>query len=220
MKNGKNDNSGFFSPGIGFISMAKTSRGIQTEIIRKTIHFLIALVPLMAAINRNFTIIFLAAGVLSYTLMECLRLAGIRIPLVSRLTSLASRARDAGHFVWGPVTLGLGALAVLVLSALSLYSFQAASIAIYALAFGDGISSLVGKSFGRLRPALLCGKSVEGSAACFAVVSCAAYLVSGNVPAALVSALAATIIDALPLKEYDNLVLPVVVGFAAEMILR
>jgi dolichol kinase len=42
---------------------------------------------------------------------------------------------------------------------LLLYPDPAASIAIYALAFGDGLASLVGKLVGRIRPASLWGRS-------------------------------------------------------------
>jgi dolichol kinase len=109
----------------------------------------------------------------------------------------------------GPVTLGLGAMLALLL-----YPSPAASIAIYALAFGDGFASLVGKFFGRLRPAFLCGKSVEGSMACFTAVFIAAYRVSPDYRTAFTAAFTAAAVEALPLEDYDNIALPVTVGFA------
>jgi dolichol kinase len=185
---------------------------IKTEIIRKSIHFLIALSPSMAAVNRPLTVFFLMAGTLGYTWVEMLRLSGHKVPLVSALTSMASRSRDMGHFVMGPVTLGLGALLALLL-----YPSPAASIAIYALAFGDGFASLAGKFFGRLRPAFLCGKSVEGSLACFTAVFIAAYGISGRFSLALTTALTAMAVEALPLEDYDNIALPVAVGFVVQL---
>ncbi|MDR1239041.1 MAG: phosphatidate cytidylyltransferase [Treponema sp.] len=188
---------------------------LKTEIIRKSIHFLIALSPSMAAVNRPLTIFILAAGVLGYTLMETLRLSGIRVPVISSLTRMASRSRDLGHFVMGPVTLGLGALLALLL-----YPAPAASIAIYALAFGDGFAGLAGKFLGRLRPAFLCGKSVEGSLACFTAVYIAAYGVSGDFHLALAAALTAMAVEALPLEDYDNLALPFTVGLVVQLMSR
>ncbi|MDR1898445.1 MAG: phosphatidate cytidylyltransferase [Treponema sp.] len=185
---------------------------ITTEVVRKAIHFLIALAPAMAAANRPLTILVIMAGTLGYTWMETLRLAGVQIPLVSSLTRMASRSRDMGRFVMGPVTLGMGALLALLL-----YPSPAASIAIYALAFGDGFASLVGKLFGVIRPRFLCGKSVEGSLACFIAVFIAAYRVSMSVRIALVAALTAAAVEALPLADYDNLALPVTVGLAAQI---
>jgi len=184
---------------------------LKTEIIRKAIHFLIALSPSMAAYNKPLTVFLLLAGTLGYTLMEYLRLSGVKIPVISSITSMASRPRDNGHFVIGPVTLGFGALLALLL-----YPSAAAAIAIYALAFGDGIASLVGKFFGKLRPDFLFGKSIEGSAACFAAVLVSAYAVSGSMQIAAVAAFTAMIVEALPLEDYDNMAIPVAVGLAVQ----
>ncbi|MDR2398183.1 MAG: SEC59/DGK1/VTE5 family protein [Spirochaetaceae bacterium] len=181
---------------------------LKTEVIRKSIHFLIALSPSMAAISRPFTLFLLMLGTVVYTLMESARLVGVEIPLISSLTTMASRSRDKGHFVLGPVTLGIGASLALLL-----YPDPAASIGIYALAFGDGLASLVGKLFGRIRPTFLLGKSLEGSVACFIAVFFAAYQVSGEYKTAFLAAASATVAEALPLKDYDNLVIPLAVGF-------
>jgi len=185
----------------------------KTEIVRKAIHFLIALAPSMAAVNRPLTVLFLMFGTLGYTFMEYLRLSGVNIPVFSSLTSMASRSRDIGRFVMGPVTLGLGALIALLL-----YPSPVASIAIYALAFGDGFASLVGKFFGKWRPAFLYGKSVEGSLACFTATLFSAYAVSGNMRIALTAAFTAMIVEAMPMGDYDNLVLPVTVGMAVQFV--
>ena len=183
---------------------------IKSEIIRKAIHFLIALSPAMAAINKSFTVFFLMFGILIYTLLEYLRLCGVKVPVISSLTSMASRPRDVG-FTMGPVTLGFGALLALLF-----YPSQAAAIAIYALAFGDGIASLAGKIIGKRRPAFLFGKSVEGSLSCFAVVFTVSYFVSGSLHIAFAAGFTAAIVEALPLGDYDNLAIPVAVGFIVQ----
>jgi dolichol kinase len=188
-------------------------REFKTEILRKSIHFLIGLSPVLATLNYSATVVLLLAGTLGYIQMETLRLAGFRVPVVSSLTDMASRSRDRGRFVLGPVTLGLGALLALVM-----YPSPAASIAIYALAFGDGFASLVGKLLGRLRPAFLRGKSVEGSLACFSAVLITAYHVCHNWHIALAAALTAMVTEALPLEDYDNLALPLVVGFVVSVV--
>jgi dolichol kinase len=109
--------------------------------------------------------------------------------------------------VLGPVTLGAGAL-------LSLLVFPpvTAAVAVYTLAVGDSVSSLAGKFFGRLRPAFLCGKSVEGSLACFAAVFLCSRLAGGSPFAALIAAIAATVAEALPLKDWDNIFIPLATG--------
>jgi len=203
------------SPGFtsSFAGISRELSELKTEIVRKSIHFLIALSPLMAAINRPVTVLLLMAGTLGYTLMEYLRLNGVKVPVISSLTSMASRSRDIGHFVMGPVTLGFGALI-----ALFLYPSPVASIAIYALAFGDGFASLVGKLFGSWRPAILRGKSVEGSLACFTAVFISAIAVSHNVNIAFIAAFTATVVEALPLKDFDNMAIPVTVGLAVQFV--
>ena len=198
-----------------FSNKAAGKDELKAEIVRKVLHFLIALVPGMAAVNKMATVAVLMIGTLGYTLMEYLRLSGVRVPVISSLTGMASRPRDAGRFVMGPVTLGFGALLALLL-----YPSVAAAIAIYALAFGDGIASLGGKFFGKIRPSFLFGKSVEGSAACFAIVLFASYAVSGSIHVALTAAFVTMIAEALPLNDYDNLVIPVTVGMAVQLTLN
>jgi dolichol kinase len=194
--------------GVGAVELQE----IKTELVRKSLHFLIALTPSMAALNRPLTAMVLMIGTLFYALMETLRLSGVEVPLVSSLTSMASRPRDRDRFVLGPVTLGLGALLALLL-----YPSPAASIAIYAMAFGDGFASLVGKVFGRCRPECMMGKSVEGSMACFCAVFVTAYGVSRSFNVAFIAALTATLAEALPLEDYDNIVLPISVGFMVQL---
>jgi len=197
---------------VYFTGSGRDASELKTEIVRKSIHFLIALTPSLAAVNRPFTVLILMIGTLGYTFMEYLRLCGVKVPVISSVTSFASRARDAGHFVMGPVTLGLGALLALLL-----YPSPVAAISIYALAFGDGFASLVGKFFGKLRPAFLCGKSIEGCLACFTAVLLSAYAVSANMRIAVAAAFTAMVVEALPLEDYDNLALPVTVGLAVQL---
>ena len=182
-------------------------RIVKSELIRKSIHFLIALSPVMAAIDLSLTLLILIIGVSSYIYFESLRLKGVTVPLISSLTSMASRPRDQGHFVLGPVTLGLGAIL-----ALSLFPSNAASIAIYALAFGDGFAGIIGKAFGRTRPSFLFGKSIEGSLACFLAVFISSWRVCHNLPLCLTASLTASAVEALPLEDFDNVILPLAVG--------
>jgi len=186
---------------------------IETEFIRKSIHFLIAFCPMLAAWNRPFTLIFLMAGILIYIYFETQRIRGFFIPLFSNIAAKAARPRDEGRFMLGPVTLALGAWLVLVI-----FPPQTAAIAIYALAFGDGFASLVGKPFGRIRPAFMSGKSVEGSAACFAAVFIAAWRVSHNMAISLTAAFTAAAAEVLPLEDFDNILTPLAVSVVISLL--
>jgi dolichol kinase len=187
---------------------------IKNEIVRKSIHFLIALTPLLAKFGRDFAMIVLAAGVILYIFLEKLRYSSVEIPVFSAIIRKASRKRDKNRFIMGPVTLGLGAL----LSLLVLPEIPA-TIAIYALAFGDGFASLVGRMLGRVRPGFLMGKSLEGSCACFLSVLAASWFVCRDIRASFVAAATAAVCEALPIEDFDNIFIPLAAGFAAKFCL-
>jgi dolichol kinase len=195
-----------------FLGSSLSIDEIKSEILRKLLHFLIALTPVLASFNRPLTMGLLAAGTLFYTYVESLRMAGVQVPIISKITVKGSRSRDRGRFVLGPVTLGIGAMLALLF-----YPSPIASVAIYALAFGDGFASLIGRIFGNIRPAFLKGKSIEGSIACFIAVYISAFLVLHNGQAAFIAAFTATAVEALPLKDYDNVLLPVTVGIVVQL---
>jgi dolichol kinase len=152
----------------------------------------------------------LAAGTLFYAFAESSRLKGFPIPLVSELTLIASREKDRHGFVLGPVTLGLGAMLSLLL-----YPLPAASLAVYALAFGDGIASLAGNMVQGPRIPLLGGKTVSGSLACFSAVFIVTLSVTQRPADALILAAAGAVLEAIPAGNFDNIILPVGVGLIA-----
>lgn len=180
---------------------------VRTELVRKTIHMLVALVPTMASINVNLTVILLAAGTLFYTWAETQRVHGRKIAIVSGLTVAASRSNDRDGIVFGPVTLGIGAMLALLL-----YPQPAAAMAIYALAFGDGLSGLFGKLFGTIEIPHTGGKTVVGSITCFLSVFLVGLGILHGFQAALLVALGATLLEMMPTRDMDNIILPVGVG--------
>jgi len=190
--------------------MAIVLERFQGEIVRKSLHFLIALVPLLASVNLPATLGLLAAGTLFYSFAEVSRLRGVPIPLVSALTLIASREKDRKGFVLGPVTLGIGAMLALIL-----YPLPAASLAIYALAFGDGIASLAGTMLRGPRVPFLQGKTLSGSLACFAAVFTVTLAVTQRPVDALVIGAASSLLEAIPAGNFDNIILPAGVGLLA-----
>ena len=187
---------------------------LRTELFRKSIHILIAFVPLLASWDLGLTVMLLAGGITLYTGAEFLRLKGTNVVVISYVTSIAARKKDEGGFVLGPVTLGLGALL-----ALMLYPAPAATLAIYALAFGDSVSSLAGKTFGRIRIPHTGGKTIVGSFACFVAIYAVGIKITGSVSHALLIAFAGTALEAFPTGDLDNILLPVGTGFIASRLL-
>ncbi|HSV94234.1 MAG TPA: SEC59/DGK1/VTE5 family protein [Desulfobacterales bacterium] len=184
------------------------------EVVRKALHLLIALVPALASLSVPFTLALLAFGTLFYALAETSRRHGHPVLVVSRLTQIASRAADRDRFVLGPITLGLGAMVSLML-----YPEPAASLAIYALAFGDGFASLVGRLVPGPRIPFARGKSLMGSLACFTAVAVASLPLVRTPSQAVAVALTATVLEAFPSGDFDNLLVPVGTGLVAAALL-
>jgi len=210
-------------PGRGFVTQLENDRmqpaafivRFQGEIVRKSLHLLIALVPSLAAVNLPATIAILVFGTLFYAFAESSRLQGTPIPVVSALTLIASREKDRGGFVLGPVTLGIGALLSLLL-----YPLPAASLAIYALAFGDSFASLVGTMMRGPRIPLTRGKTLAGSLACFLAVFIVTLSVTSRPADSLVLASAAALLEVIPAGNFDNILLPFGVGLIASQLLH
>ena len=195
-------------------SPASAADEIQTELLRKSIHLLIALVPTLASFSVFITAALLGAGILVFTWAEVLRLAGKKVLVITSVTNGAARTRDKDRFVFGPVTLGLGAML-----ALMLYPEPAAAIGIYSLAFGDGLASLVGKLVPVGKIPGIEGKTLSGSYACFSAIYLSAYFVSGSIGTGLVIAVLGTFLEALPTRDMDNIIIPVGTGLAATLLL-
>ena len=186
---------------------------ISKEVFRKTIHLCSATIPFLASKNKTLIIVLLAVALVFYSVSEILRLSGI--------TEAAARKRDENKFVLGPVTLVIG-----IILSLLLWHPVASSVGIYALAFGDGFASLAGKLFGRVKIPLAQGKTAAGSLTCFAAIFISCWFtlfLSPSVTAGLdISLIALRIaalgmfIEVLPLKDLDNVFIPVILGGATQ----
>ncbi len=187
---------------------------LQTEIIRKSIHLLIAFVPFFASVDIVFTMTLLGGGIIFYSISEMLRYEGKQVLIISYLTAIAARKRDRGKFILGPVTLGLGAMLALLF-----YPEPAASLAIYALAFGDGFSSVFGKMWGKRVIPLTGGKTYVGSITCFLTVFIVSFRIIQNIPIAFSLALITMLLEAVPTGDMDNILIPAGTGFLAYRLL-
>ncbi|UTC57691.1 phosphatidate cytidylyltransferase [Treponema sp. OMZ 305] len=186
---------------------------LLVEVFRKAIHLSSALTVVFAERWYTLTIVGIAAISVLYCISEFFRMHGYELGIIAHITRYASRKRDKGRFVLGPLTLAGG-----VLAALQLFPMHTAKIAIFALAFGDGLASLVGKRFGKIHLAFFKDKTVAGSLTCFAAVFLSSLAVSGNFGKSLVLGIVGACIEMLPLKDYDNLLIPVAIGFLALLI--
>lgn len=196
-----------------YVSQTATVETLLKEFFRKFIHICAAFVPVIAKFNLNAACILLAVAIPVYSVCEILRLKGVNVPVISRVTAYAARSRDAGRFVLGPVTLAAG-----ILLSLLIFPLGYASVGILALAFGDGTASLAGKIFGRRKIPGTNGKTVEGSMACFIMVFLTSLMITRNFFHALFLGISAAVFEVLPLKDYDNLIIPLLISFLAAVL--
>ncbi|MCF6157459.1 MAG: hypothetical protein E3K32_02570 [wastewater metagenome] len=176
------------------------------EIRRKLLHVLIAFVPVFSSLIYHTTIMVLFAVLVVYLISECLRVNGYSFPILGRITKSSIRKAEERDFALGPVTLVLGAI-------FSLHFFPAviAIVAIWIVAFADTAATLVGKSFGNYRIHYNKKKSYEGTLAAL-IVAFFCGCVYFPVPVALLTATFSSIIESLPLKSFDNLLMPIGTG--------
>ncbi|GMO41218.1 MAG: phosphatidate cytidylyltransferase [Treponemataceae bacterium] len=190
------------------IERRKRVNVLLKEIVRKVIHLCAALVPLFLYAAFTPAIITLFALLALYCAAEFLRFQGITVPYISAITAAAARKRDENTFVLGPVTLTLG----IIITAL-VFDPVSARIGILALAFGDGLASLVGKCFGKIKVPFTRGKTCAGCLACWTAVFISTFTVTRRADTSLIMAFAGMALELIPLRDFDNLILPI--GLAA-----
>ena len=193
------------------IDVNKSLASLEKEIFRKSIHICTAFVPLVFHFYGNVVVVLLVLAGIFYFVSEILRQKGISVPLISLITVTAARKRDEDKIVFGPVTLVLG-----VVLALLLWQEKFAVVGILALALGDGFASLAGKTFGRIQLPFTGGKTAAGSITCFFAIYSSSFIVLKNTEISLILAAAGTVIEALPLKDFDNVFIPVILGGMAQ----
>ena len=195
------------------VSHNKKTQVLVKEAFRKCIHIMSAFVPLFARLTSiNIAIITLSVLVLLYSIFEVFRLSGKRLYFISSIVELANRERDENRFSLGPVTLSIGIIIVLYF-----FPLRIASMGIFSLSFGDGFASLVGKVYGK-RKFIFEGKTLAGTIACFIATFIAQLLFTCDLFFSFVIAFITSLVEALPLKDFDNVLIPVIVAISASLL--
>ena len=196
-----------YESGAAGIEQRKRFYTIAKELFRKTIHMGTALVPLVLYYSKALIVSLLITAIVLYSITEILRLSGKSVPIVSKITEAASRKRDDNRFVLGPITLCVGVLLTVLF-----FDFKTAMAGIFALAFGDGLASLGGKLIGQCVIPFTQGKTAAGSLTCFIAIFLSSFAVFGSVTLSLSVAALGMFIELLPLRDFDNLIIPVAVS--------
>lgn len=187
---------------------------LKKELFRKSIHLCSAFVPFFLKHFYIFTLSALAVVVVLYSISEALRLKGINVPIVAQVTQLAARKRDENKFVFGPVALVMGIVAAAII-----FPIEYARIGIFALAFGDGLASLFGKTFGKKKIPHTGGKTFVGSFTCFVAVFVSSFICSGNVTVSAILGVLTMVLEMQPIGDADNITIPVMISFFAQLLL-
>ena len=194
------------NPVYGIVARQRLNAIIK-ELFRKSIHICSSLVPFFLSLAYWPVIGLLVFALVFYTVSEILRKHDINLPLISKITEIAARKRDENKFVLGPVTLVCG-----ILLAALLLPLDCARVGIFALAFGDGLASLMGKLIGKITIPGAHGKTAAGSLTCFFAVFVSTFACCQNCFISLCVALCAMFIEILPLSDFDNLIIPPAIG--------
>lgn len=175
------------------------------EARRKLVHTLAAVVPFVALLAPLLIIASLCVMAAIYSVSEWTRLNGRIVPVIGDITISCIRREERRHFVLAPVTLSLG-----IVISLIIFPHEVATAVILILAFADSAASLVGRARGTVRLPYNRTKSVQGSAAAFAVAClCSAFYFPAGV--AVVAAFVSSLIESLPIRD-DNIAIPVGTG--------
>ncbi|MEP0846132.1 MAG: phosphatidate cytidylyltransferase [Phycisphaerae bacterium] len=189
------------------------------EVRRKTIHLSSALIPaIYAFISTELALAILTPLLAAALLLDLLRLRSAQVrSWVDRRMGNLFRREESRRLS--------GATYVLLAGVLSIWLFpkRVAIVALFIMSVSDTLASLIGRRYGRTP---LLGKSLEGSAAHFASGVVVGILSLPAHPlAAVLGALTATLVEALPLSigrhhVDDNLAVPLTCGAVMTLLIQ
>jgi dolichol kinase len=186
------------------LDVPRQTRVVTAEVHRKLIHLAGSLIAaaVMLRVSPGLARGILSAAAVMAALIEVARHLSPRGNLIFNSTFATLLRTHERKGVTGATTLAIG----FVLAAFVAPPTIAAA-GILMAGIGDSAAALVGKHFGRFRFAG--GKSLQGSAACFAAAFIVALLIPGVPPvAALAGALLTTLFEVAVTSFDDNLILP------------
>ena len=184
----------------------------RREIWRKSVH--LAGLPFLPVIfwNSSLVLFLLLVFLGGYLWVEMMDRRKKSIPFLSAFTWKCKRPEESGRFAWGPALM-VGAAIPLVL----FLEPRAASLGLLQVFLSDAVSTLVGLKWGAKKIPWSPTKSWLGSAAFF-ISAFLGSLFFIAWPQALILASAGTLIESLPFRDWDNLLVPLGVGILAALL--
>ncbi|KAB2880934.1 hypothetical protein F9K33_02950 [bacterium] len=194
-------------------TMENADSNLINEIKRKGFHFLSAAIPIGYYLTDYATALWTIGALLGFAvLIEYARLAHTSINRFFHKI-FGSMLRDTESFHYS------GATYLLISSFLVILVFhkEIAILCLLFLIFGDGFAAIIGKTFGRTK---LFNKTLEGTLA-FLIIAVGIGFFFNYIPMSirLTGALAAAVIELLPMRTSDNLRIPIISGSIMELML-
>lgn len=191
-------------------STSITGSEVRRELERKSLHLPGLFVPFLYQKAPFITIFGLALISVLYYFSEIRRISkGTPLPIIGYLTDKLTRS---AHLDLAPIYLAVG-----VGFAAIAYPFKAALAGAFLVCLCDGVAAVVGMKFAKRR-ILFIKKTYLGTAAFLVAAFISLFFVLGW-QGALVTALVATLIEAMSIEGIDNLFLPILGGLIAQQFL-
>ncbi|MGQ9469083.1 MAG: diacylglycerol/polyprenol kinase family protein [Nitrososphaerales archaeon] len=185
----------------------------RTNLFRLSIHLSGFFVPFITIlIGLFYTFLIITIVTILYCISEYLRVRKSHgLPIIRKITFLASKDGETSNFILAPVYFALG-----ILIALTIFKRSVGFASIEIIALGDSSARLFGKLIGRTRLPFNKMKTLEGSFFCFIFSWLGASLF---VPPliAILGALIGSIVESLPLPIDDDLTVPIASGFTMQI---
>ncbi|RMG26939.1 MAG: hypothetical protein D6732_20680 [Methanobacteriota archaeon] len=207
---------GVFSYSIFGLAAFLAKKGAPHWIPRKTVHTLgMTIIAIYSVIVQDTGAILFIGGVV---VTIALGLNMTRLNFIEWMAK--ATARENEHW-----TETVGNLVITTLTLFSLYFYNKFNsplfpsiylTAILSLAWGDGLAELVGRKFGRIKYRILGDKTLEGSLTVFLVTFILGFfsfwafneITSHVLLALLLASMVASLVEAVAIRVFDNLLIP------------
>lgn len=184
---------------------------LKKELFRKSIHISGFLVPILSIMIGIAEVAFLIVCLsVAYFISEYYRLRGRTFPTLTTITKIAMRdhmgEEQKNMFVKEPLYFAAG-----ILISLLIFPAPLNYVAIAVVTLGDGLSSIVGRMYGKHKIPYSNGKSLEGTlAGIFCAFAGSLIFVSPVI--AFTAAAVGMGVELMRLRISDNLTVPLVSG--------
>lgn len=185
----------------------------KTELIRKSVHTAGLLAIPMLYYSQRLVVGIIVFFLMLYPFIEVGLAKGFNVPLLSQLTHYSKRPHEHNvGFAWAAYFIAMG-----YLFSVALFPRNIACVAILHTSAGDTAAALAGQQWGRVKLFYNPSKSWVGAGAYLAVTFLGGlfFLSPGT---SLLLAVLGSVVESLPLKNMDNLLIPVTISLGANFL--